>query len=73
MYTFAKNIRTRTCEELSFFINIKNNSILTLKTSAYMYLKEALCIGLDDETLKTYNSEFINFVLYLKDNGVLEN
>lgn len=71
-YIFSKHIRIKTCNEVSFLVNIKNNSVFQVNTSALKYLQRHLSEGLIEEELSMEKSAFKDFVVALKQNGILE-
>ena len=68
MYRFSKNIRIRTCDEIAFFVNIKDNSIVKVNTNALQYLNNFL----NERSSIDDNYELKNFVDHLQNIGVLE-
>lgn len=72
MYKFKDNIRIRTCDELSFFIDIKNNKISMIKTNSLNFLKLQLKNGLSPESLKKMDYEFVSFVNELENQKIME-
>ena len=72
MYRFSKDIRIRICGEITFFVNIKNNSIFKVNTNALQYLKDFLNEGSSIDSKNSRQHEFQNFVDYLQNIGVLE-
>lgn len=71
-YVFAKEIRIKTCVDKSFFVNIKNNSIVKVSTDALKYLQQRLSDGLTADDLAADKSAFGNFVVALKQRNILE-
>jgi len=71
MYKLCNNIRIKTCDEISFFINIDNNSIFNIKTDTLNYLLRELNMGLLETDLKQHNSFFVDFIVKLKDLNIL--
>lgn len=72
MYNFSSNIRIRTCDELSFFINITNNNIFVIKTRTLEFLQIKLKNGLTKENLNELDSSFITFINELEKQNILE-
>lgn len=72
MYNFSSNIRIRTCDELSFFINITNNNIFVIKTRTLEFLQIKLKNGLTKENLNELDSSFITFINELDKQNILE-
>lgn len=72
MYDFYDFIKIRSCDNLSFLINIRNNTIFTLKTETLDFLKIVLSEGLDEKRLNSLSPDFINFVKTLEENKILK-
>lgn len=72
MYNFYDFIKIRSCDNLSFLINIRNNTIFTLKTETLDFLKIVLSEGLDEKRLNSLSPDFINFVKTLEENKILK-
>lgn len=72
MYDFYDFIKIRSCDNLSFLINIRNNTIFTLKTETLDFLKIVLSEGLDEKRLNSLSPDFINFVRTLEENKILK-
>lgn len=72
MYNFADNIRIRTCDELSFLVDITNNNLLVLKTNTLRFLEMKLNQGLSKEDLNFYDTTFNNFIKELEKQNILE-
>lgn len=72
MYDFYDYIRIRSVDNLSFLINIRNNTIFTLKTETLDFLKIELSEGLDEKRLHSLSPDFINFVKTLEENKILK-
>lgn len=71
MYYIKKNIRIRSCNELSFLINIKDNSIFVIKTETLTFLYDILKNGLTENNLKQYESSFIEFIKKMQQANIL--
>lgn len=72
MYKFHDNIRIRSCDELSFLINISNNSIFVIKTNTLKFLQLKLNDGLTIHKLSSLESNFIDFINELEKQHILE-
>lgn len=72
MYNFSDNIRIRTCDELSFLVDITNNTFFVLKTKTLRFLEAKLKEGLTIEKLNVFDSSFINFIKELEKESILE-
>ena len=72
VYDFYDFIKIRSCDNLSFLINIRNNTIFTLKTETLDFLKIVLSEGLDEKRLNSLSPDFINFVRTLEENKILK-
>lgn len=71
MYTFLDNIRVRTCDELSFLINISNNNFFVIKTNVLEYLQAKLEEGLSTDQLTENDPNFVEFVKELERQNIL--
>lgn len=71
MYTFSDNVRIRECGDLSFFINIKDNTIISIKTKTLHFLKIKIKEGLSQEKLYEINSDVLIFIKNLEKQGIL--
>lgn len=71
MYKFCDNIRIRTCDELSFLVNISNNTFFVLKTKTLKFLELKLKEGLTIDNLSSFESNFIEFVKELEKQKIL--
>ncbi|AIY83667.1 hypothetical protein U729_1547 [Clostridium baratii str. Sullivan] len=72
MYNFSDNIRIRTCDELSFLVNISNNTFFVLKTKTLKFLELKLNEGLTTNNLNIFDSNFISFIKELEKQNILE-
>lgn len=72
MYKICENIRVRNCGQLSFLIDITNNNIFSLKTNTLEYLKCRLEEGSIEENNSEENQQFLNFLIELRKNNILE-
>jgi hypothetical protein len=75
VYRFRKHIRIRSCDELSFFVNISNNSLYMIKTDTLNFLQTKLEEGLSADTLDSNekrNKNFVEFIDKLIKQDVLE-
>lgn len=72
MYDFCDNIRTRTCDELSFLVDITNNTFFVLKTKTLKFLELKLKEGLTPKKLNLFDSSFIDFIKELEKQNILE-
>lgn len=72
MYRLSSDIRIKTCDELSFFVNIKNNTLSVVKTNALNYLQEKLKSGLTRDMVNESDKPFKDFVNYLHNKMILE-
>lgn len=72
MYNFSNNIRIRTCDELSFLVDITNNTLFVLKSKTLKFLQVKLSEGLTIEKLNLFDSSFITFIKELKKQNILE-
>ena len=71
MYTFLEDIRIRICDELSFLVNIKDNSFAVIKTETLLFLQNEMKKGLSPEKLNKMDQDFIVFIQKLENNGIL--
>jgi len=72
MYKFFDNIRIRTCDQLSFLVNISNNTFFVIKTRALKFLQLKLTEGLTRDKLSNLQSNFVEFVKELEKQNILE-
>lgn len=72
MYKFFDNIRIRTCDQLSFLVNISNNTFFVIKTRALKFLQLKLTKGLTRDKLSNLQSNFVEFVKELEKQNILE-
>lgn len=72
MYKFFDNIRIRTCDQLSFLVNISNNTFFVIKTRALKFLQLKLTEGLTRDKLSNLQSNFVGFVKELEKQNILE-
>lgn len=72
MYRYCENIRIRNCDEMSFYVNISDNSFFALKTNAMEYLDAKLNEGLTKEKLADSDLRFKEFVETLVSQRILE-
>lgn len=72
MYKFSDKIRIRTCDELSFLVDITNNTFFILKTKTLKFLELKLKEGLTTENLNIFDNSFINFIKELSKQNILE-
>lgn len=72
MYNFSDNIRIRTCDELSFLVNIKNNNFFVLKTNTLKFLQLKLNEGLTLDKLNNFDFSFVIFIKELEKQNILE-
>lgn len=72
MYNFSNNIRIRTCYELSFLVDITNNTLFVLKSKTLKFLQVKLSEGLTIEKLNLFDSSFITFIKELEKQNILE-
>ena len=72
MYKFCDNIRIRSCDELSFLVNISNNTFFLVKTNTLKYLELKLKEGLTIDKFNTFESNFIEFIKELEQQNILE-
>lgn len=71
-YILSKDIRFKTCDEISFLVNIKTNFIFKINTDTLHYLKKRLSDGLTEEKLRVEELVLKNFVVELHKRGILE-
>lgn len=71
-YIFSRDIRFKTCVDLSFLVNIKTNSVFQINTNTLNYLQECLSDGLTEEKLCAEELFFKNFVIELQKREILE-
>lgn len=71
MYTICENIRIKTCDDQSFFVDISNNLLFNIKTDTLKYLLYELDKGLSANKLKNYNSDFVKFICDLESLNIL--
>ncbi len=71
MYYFLENIRIRTCDELSFFVDISNNNLIMIKTKTLKYLELKMRDGLSIEGANALGTDFIQFINELKNQNIL--
>lgn len=72
MYKFFNNIRIRTCDELSFLVNISNNTFFIIKTKTLKFLELKLKEGLTIDKLSILEPNFIKFIKELEKQNILE-
>jgi predicted nucleic-acid-binding Zn-ribbon protein len=72
MYKFSNNIRIRTFDELSFLVDITNNTFFVLKTKTLKFLELKLKEGLTTEKLNIFDHSFITFIKELEKQNILE-
>ena len=68
-YKFANSIRVRKCEDKVFFVNITNNNIFNISKPTFDYLQEQIKSDID---VKSANPDFLNFLIQLENQGILE-
>lgn len=72
MYKFFDNIRIKTCGELSFLVNISNNTLFVIKTKTLIFLELKLKEGLTMDKLSIFESNFVEFIKELEKQNILE-
>ena len=72
MYTLHENIRIKTCDTESFFVNISNNSLYSIKTNTLNYLLSEIHKGLNENNISEYNTDFLDFVHKLESLNILK-
>ena len=71
MFRLCENIRIRHCDELSFFINIHNNTLFSIKRPTMDFLLKRIEQGISEEDLMVDDPEFLNFVNSLVEKNIL--
>lgn len=71
MYKMSSKIRTKTCGELSFLVDITTNEILSLKTNTLEYLILRLEQGLTKEEINKADTPFAQFIKELERQHIL--
>ncbi|MBQ8211088.1 MAG: hypothetical protein IJZ27_00980 [Treponema sp.] len=72
MYRICDNVKIRNCGELSFFVNIENNSLFAIQSKTVHFLLQKLKQGINIEKLKNEDPEFANFLDCLVQKNILE-
>ena len=72
MFRLCENIRIRHCDELSFFINIQNNALFSIKRPTMDFLLKRIDQGISEDELKINEPEFLNFVNSLVEKNILK-
>lgn len=72
MYKFFDNIRIRTCDQLSFLVNINDNTFFVIKTRTLKFLELKLKEGLTIDKLSNLESNFVEFIKQLEKQNILE-
>ena len=71
MFRLCGDIRIRHCGELSFFVNIHNNMLLSIKKPTMDFLLKRIEQGISEEDLMVDDPEFLNFVNSLVEKNIL--
>lgn len=72
MYKFCDNVIVRNCDELSFLVNISDNSLFVIKTNTLKFLQIKLEEGLIIDKRSNLESDFIKFIKELEKKNILE-
>ena len=72
MYKFFDNIRVKTCDDLSFLVNISDNTFFVIKTNTLKFLELKIQEGLTIDKFSTFESDFVGFIRELEKQKILE-